>query len=178
MKKPNIILEGPDGAGKTYTANILVTKYGYSYRHEGPPPQGLDLLTHFEVLLESYPQPFVLDRSAIGEIVYGPILRGRALLTTEEVQEYVKCFRRRFDGLSYLLLPSRVQVLGRWDDKRRVGKEHILDVAVWERTYEEWQKLSAANQKLELFDMVWRGWDLPVDSITSRNIVTWKDVGL
>lgn len=74
-----VILEGPDGAGKTTLANELVVKYGFRYKHEGPPPISADLHAHYlKVLNESIESPFdtVHDRLWLGERIYGPVARG------------------------------------------------------------------------------------------------------
>lgn len=68
-----LILEGPDGAGKTTLAQHFV-RQGHSYSHEGPPKRS-DLLQYYaNVLLSSGPNT-VFDRLYLGELVYGPIYR-------------------------------------------------------------------------------------------------------
>ena len=43
MPNKVVVLEGPDGGGKTALANELV-RHGYTYHHEGPPPKNVDPL--------------------------------------------------------------------------------------------------------------------------------------
>lgn len=78
-----IILEGPDGSGKTTLANHLV-KLGFQYQHCGVPEEGVNLFTHYflklhRALLDG--RDFVLDRLYLGETVYGPVMRGASRLT-------------------------------------------------------------------------------------------------
>jgi hypothetical protein len=81
----HVILEGPDGAGKTQLAQLLCKVHGFSYHHEGPPPAGVESLLHYYAnILHSAQKPTVFDRFHLGEMVYGPILRGQQRLTGAE----------------------------------------------------------------------------------------------
>ena len=62
-----IIIEGPDGSGKTTLAHALATRCGLLYRHMGPPEPGMD---HVEWYLERV-GPYVWDRFHLGEETYG-----------------------------------------------------------------------------------------------------------
>lgn len=73
-----VILEGPDGAGKTTLAKVFEERFGYRYHHEGPPPAEKNLLNYYGALLYDAchaDQPVVFDRLHVGEAVYGPLLR-------------------------------------------------------------------------------------------------------
>lgn len=88
-----IILEGTDGAGKTTLAeHLTVNFYGdVETIHAGPPQPGLSVF-------EQYAQPLldrrekiasrdyllILDRWHLGELVYGPLLRGKSALEPEQ----------------------------------------------------------------------------------------------
>jgi len=73
-----VLIEGPDGAGKTILAKKLVDRFGLEYRHEGPPPKHVEPLYHYGTLLDSFRgRNVVFDRFALGERVYGPVLRGK-----------------------------------------------------------------------------------------------------
>lgn len=74
-----IILEGPDGSGKTTIASRLRITRGYAIVKAGPPAPGEDLLVSYMGSLDAAiarSTPTVFDRHWLGECVYGPLLRG------------------------------------------------------------------------------------------------------
>lgn len=86
-----LVLEGPDGAGKTTLAQYLMRAHTTAeYCHEGPPPAsasgdltGLTMIAYYACRLR---EPMgsatfrVHDRWALGERVYGPTFRGHDVL--------------------------------------------------------------------------------------------------
>lgn len=70
-----IIIEGADKAGKTTLGQEIASKFGYEYRHFGKP--GPNPAQEYAEALLSVNTPQVWDRGFIGELVYGPLLRGR-----------------------------------------------------------------------------------------------------
>jgi len=72
-----IVLEGPDGSGKTTLARKLESM-GWEYHHEGPPERGINVVEHYLRIIDSSlksPRNIVHDRLFAGETVYGPIHR-------------------------------------------------------------------------------------------------------
>ncbi len=76
----HIIIEGPDCSGKTSLALNLAESYGLAYHHEGPPPTNINTTKYYCDILKSLKKPTVIDRFALGERVYGPLLRGKDTL--------------------------------------------------------------------------------------------------
>lgn len=79
----HIIIEGPDCSGKTRLAFSLATQHRMAYHHEGPPPENMSSVEHYTRVLEQLKSPTIIDRFALGERVYGPILRGHDSLGQE-----------------------------------------------------------------------------------------------
>lgn len=73
-----IILEGPDGSGKTTLAEFL-KQNDFVYKHEGPPPPNRDQLEYYKCTLFDALESkhnVVFDRLFLGETIYGPVIRG------------------------------------------------------------------------------------------------------
>jgi len=70
-----IVIDGPDGSGKTTLARHLQEKHGATYHHDKGPPEAEDLVAYFLSLLA---RGGIIDRFALSEMVYGPLLRGRS----------------------------------------------------------------------------------------------------
>jgi len=132
-----IIIEGPDGSGKTTLAQSLARIYNATYVHQGP--YGDD--PFLEALLTVYnrPGPIVLDRAHIGEQVYGPLYRGGDMLGHAR--------RRMLER--YLLARQAVVVSceppyptceANWQAGRERGEEMFDDAA---RHYIEWAKFTS-----------------------------------
>lgn len=95
-----IILEGPDLAGKTTLAKRLAKETRLPIFHKGPPQQ--------EPLFEYEPQSFppgIYDRFHLGEVVYGPILRGGSGLAPAQLLHVQKFLESR-GAITVVLLPS------------------------------------------------------------------------
>ena len=74
-----IILEGPDGSGKSTTAQRIAQHFDLPTFHMGPPPEGISAKDQYlSVLLNTRTQYLgaVFDRFHLGERVYGPLVRG------------------------------------------------------------------------------------------------------
>ncbi|MBQ6631024.1 MAG: hypothetical protein IJH55_02680, partial [Romboutsia sp.] len=79
----NIILEGPDGIGKSTLAYYIVNKYGFEYNHF----PSADYDTHINAL---YKDNTVFDRFHIGELVYPEIYSRVPKLNFDEANKIMR----------------------------------------------------------------------------------------
>lgn len=77
------IIEGIDGSGKTTLAKRLIRRQSMRYEHHGQPRA--HPLIEYGIELEGYApgtgEDVVCDRHYLGELVYGPVYRGKTNLT-------------------------------------------------------------------------------------------------
>jgi hypothetical protein len=90
---PGVLIEGIDGAGKTYFADLLRAA-GYRYAHSPHQPDG-DVYNRYKAMLEGLSAPAVLDRSFVSEYVYGRVLRGGSRISLEECNELLRMLAAR-----------------------------------------------------------------------------------
>lgn len=135
--RSHIIIEGPDGAGKTKLARTLCFALGMDYHHEGPPPIGARPGEHYLKVLNNTHKPTVFDRFHLGEIIYGPLLRGAGGLNPGEVRDLNWASAIR-GGQVILCLPPWETCLA----NTRVKEELIKSELMLQAAYDGWVALS------------------------------------
>ena len=80
-----VAIDGCDGTGKTTLALALATRYGFHRIHSTRTPDGIDLLTRYQRILD-IPGHLVLDRCFVSELVYGPLHHHSSRLTLSDAR--------------------------------------------------------------------------------------------
>ena len=138
----HLILEGPDGTGKTTLAAVLRAGGGFDYSHEGPPPSTTTALRHYAGRLAGLSQPTVLDRFHLGEMVYGPIVRGGSRLSPYAL----KLLNRVVTGFGIrvvLCLPDYDTAVTNWSRRNDVGGEFLKDRMDFARSFQAFEDFRA-----------------------------------
>lgn len=131
-----VILEGPDGSGKTTLAKSLVTT-GFEYKHEGPPEKDVDMIAHYlRILNESIESPndVVLDRFWLGERIYGPICRGVDKVGPEGQKLFERLCRSK-SVQQFICLPTIDVARANYVEKMKEKDDYLKSMETWERTY-------------------------------------------
>lgn len=138
-----IILEGPDGGGKTHLARQIQAKFSnVEYHHEGPPPKHLDILEHLGYVLDRYRgKNVVIDRYALGERVYGPIVRGHDGLG-DEGWKLIKRLMRGVGAMEVLCLPPYEVCHKNWSSGR---EEMFKKLEHFQRFYAKYVEFKEQN---------------------------------
>lgn len=118
-----IILEGPDGSGKTTLARRLQAEHSFKIVHAGPPRHPLSEEATLRryllpvVAAHAAGKPVVFDRWHLGELAYGPVLRGGSTLTVRAWQ-LLERFYAAIDLQVVLCLPPFKTCLNNWINNR------------------------------------------------------------
>lgn len=93
-----VILEGPDGIGKSTLANYLCEKYNLKIIHSSNKTE--NTLDYHNKLIES--DNIVLDRANLGEVVYPIVFNRKPKMTWEEQLDFIN----NFDGIYIIFYAS------------------------------------------------------------------------
>lgn len=138
----NVVLEGPDGGGKTTLAATLHERYGCLHQHAGPPRAGIgpaalarDYARMVTPRLEIDGQAVgvVADRWALGETIYGPLFRGRSLIGKAEWTA-LSCLLDATATPLVLCLPPKSVAMASWQD--RLAEERFKDPLAVSKVYD------------------------------------------
>lgn len=170
MSRPlAVIIEGPDGAGKSTLAEQLATSMGLVLRHTGPPKtSALDECAEMLKLHDRTGLGVAFDRFHLGERVYGPVFRGVDTLGDEGQRSLEATLQSSFRPILVRCLPPWPVVQGNWRATRE--QQMLQDEAPLLRVYEEYAQL--ARIKVTGVDRLWTtlpifDFDYTQDAVTS-----------
>lgn len=133
-----IIIEGPDGAGKTTLAREF-EKLGFNYVHNGAPRPDEDLFeTYTQQILKVGLQDTVFDRLHLGEIVYGTVVRRKSLLTIEQIRLLNRLIYSR-GACTFFCLPKFDTILTNWGARQE--REYVKAPTQLEQIYNLYKTL-------------------------------------
>jgi len=121
-----VIVEGPDGAGKT-TLMRTFKAWGWRYAyHDAPPVTGEDKFeTYTAAILSVKPSEYVIfDRFHLSEHVYGQVVRGKTQIELEHVRILNRILYAR-GCLTIFCLPALRTIEKNWGD--RLDVEYVKE---------------------------------------------------
>lgn len=143
-----IILEGPDGCGKTTLAKHLCKTFKLDYKHEGPPSTNKSAYDHYSDLLEdAHGKRVIFDRFALGELVYGPILRGISRLDAND-WALMKCRMADVDAIQIACVAPYEVAFKNWHARKG---ELFTNVSYFRRVYDTFDNI-IAREELPIYD--------------------------
>lgn len=122
-----IILEGPDGSGKTTLANQLSRQTGYPIVHRVKP----ETEEEKQQMLDEYVKAIrtnkniIFDRCWYSEMAYGPVMRDKTYISYPGMYE----LERRLSRVGALLIYCTGSKTMLWDRCKQRGEEYIT---AWE----------------------------------------------
>ncbi len=143
-----IVLEGPDGGGKTMLADRLRGQMGFGYVHVTNPEPGDNVFMHHFSPIRGVKNRTIIDRLHWSDDVYGAVLRGGPGLTDQEFGFFDGYVASR-SGVFVLCSPPLDKVLENIE-KAPGNKNHDAATAV--RIWDEYQKPSRTMLTTLVYD--------------------------
>lgn len=132
----NIIIEGPDGAGKTTLAKQLAKQLNLQIVHFVAPT---DNTSQFEMyrdfLIDA--RNIILDRAWYSDMVYGPIFRGKAEIQFDAMRE----LERGAEDTIVIYCTGPVEAM--WRAAQERGETFV-------KTYEQFEEICRSYDKVML----------------------------
>lgn len=150
-RKPRLILvEGPDGAGKTTLVDLIEKAHPGLYRSSCGVPERPPLKEYMHKSIEAWYERVpvvVFDRFHLGEQVYGPIMRGKDKLgiVGQDVLEYF--LKELFDPVVVLARPPFDACREAWSG--RLEREYVPDE---DRMFKVWESFGRLHTHLPILD--------------------------
>ena len=128
-----IILEGPDGAGKTTLANKLRQQTGFMILHRSQPKTEEDkrrMMDEYVQVLKSG-KSCILDRCCYSEMVYGPVMRDDSVISYPQMYVLEQILAKH--GGLVIHCTGSLQDL--WKRCTTRGEDYIVDKETFTKIY-------------------------------------------
>lgn len=135
-------------------ASELCKRWNAEYHHEGPPKDG-DLLMHYGLQIQRAREDghnHVFDRLALGELVYGPILRGQDRIGVNGWRVFMRLLEAA-DVRRVLCRPPYEQCLYNWTGGVKSETELFTKRDVFNLTYAAYLKIQDDGEPVEDYAM-------------------------
>lgn len=138
-----LILEGPDGSGKTSLANKLSKQTGYNILHFSKPETEEEKDRMYEMYEELIVcnRYAILDRSWYSEMVYGAVMRDSSYISFDEMYQLEQILADIGALIIYCTGPR--EVLWRRCTKR--GEDYITSMNKFNQIYDKYEELMSLD---------------------------------
>lgn len=144
-----LIVEGPDGVGKSTLVTAMSQRYGATVYHFGPPNAWMPVLPQLlGPVCSSWKQPTIFDRFHFGTEAYGVEFRGAPDMSREEwyaLEDVVSCR----PGIVLLMMPPREFALANLERKAA-----SMNLTEDERKYEDparWDRVKEGMERAQQY---------------------------
>lgn len=118
-----IILEGPDGSGKTTLANKLAEQTGYDVVHMSMPKSEEEKVKMFSMYKQALEESdnVIFDRCWYSEMAYGPVMRGASYISHNNMYELENILAKK--GAIVIYCKDNPKTL--WSRCMRRGEDYV-----------------------------------------------------
>lgn len=137
-----IIIEGPDGSGKTTLAKQLSRQTGYKVIHRTRPKSEEEKA----VMMDEYLRVIrsrdnmIFDRSWYSEMVYGPVMRDASVISYQQMYD----LERQLAEVGALIIYCTDTKSVMWTRCQERGEDYILDRTTFDRICDGFDALFAS----------------------------------
>jgi len=134
-----IILEGPDGSGKTTLAKQIARQTGYTYEHRSKPENEEEkarMMGEYIQMCKSK-QNIIVDRCWYSEMVYGKVMRDQSYIDYPQMYELERMLAKNGAIIIYCTAPTAAL----WMRATKRGEDYITCREDFNAICEEYNKL-------------------------------------
>ena len=134
-----IIIEGPDGAGKTTLANKIQQQTGYMLLHRSQPKteeEKAKMMDEYLQVIKSG-KHCSLDRCWYSEMVYGPVMRDASVISYPQMY----ALEQQLAKHGGLVIHCTGPMQDLWKRCMSRGEDYIVDKGVFTEIYDRYDEL-------------------------------------
>ncbi len=136
---PYVVLEGIDCVGKTTVAEKLKAM-GYKVYHSMHNPDYINIVSHYQTLINESTAPAVFDRSFISEVTYGRAIRKQSRLSESDLRSLLELLSKKHCIIFYLKEDKEI-VRNRLLDSQNNHRDIIVHLDNLISEYDECMKI-------------------------------------
>ena len=141
-----IIIEGPDGSGKTTLAGVLSRQTGFPMVHRTQPKSEEEkarMMQEYVATIKAGKNA-IFDRCWYSEMVYGPIMRDKSVISYPEMYELEWLLTKR--GALIIYCTDRPETL--WYRCSKRGEDYITDYDTFVSICKEFDKIMSVPHRI------------------------------
>lgn len=144
-----IIVEGPDGAGKTKLAKLLAAEFKLDYVHGTYKDPGT-----YEWFMEQFKRGGIIDRTFISEQIYSRVLERKCRVSEDECNKLVKYLYDAQALIFYCTAPTillKIRAFSRGEDY--ITEDQLTKIAELYNAYFKLSRLNVLMTTVSLSDI-------------------------
>ena len=141
-----IIIEGPDGSGKTTLAGILSRQTGFPVVHRTQPKSEEEKAKMMDGYVDAIKKGknIIFDRCWYSEMAYGPIMRDKSVISYPEMYELEQLLTKR--GALIIYCTDKPETL--WYRCSKRGEDYMTDYGTFVSICKEFDKIMSVPHRI------------------------------